>query len=512
MGLYNRAKSVITKAFAAGTMGYNMQGGMTASRNITSQLANFLISKSRFEQMTEEEIYEELYMREAEIGASVDKFSTMVAESFQYFIYDKSKKLKDLPDALLSNINYDENLADEMVNAANQMKKNLKIKGIIEVYAEIVHTQGQLYLEILDDLSLTILPNKDITIVDNLNRIDGTGDPNIKMTQSNYLIVLEGWSQYQRIIPKEKFYIVKYKETPVHCFDLRGRQTFGLYAVSPLKRAVIPVWQKRQITIIDILWRWSNVPRDHHTLDMEMFTLDKFVGTKDEKMVAAQSAVNNMIAAYAKALEDKVPDQGYVTTSAIKITPIEHSSSNYMAPNDIILQITDQLWGATGVPKSIVTGSSSNSYASELIVSNYMAVKVIATANNILDVIIDNIKKRLLLINARYPVDLLEAKLKFELANTKLERYRQEAVMAGIGVYTEDEIRAVDDYAPLAEDQRKNIVNIAAQKMGINNVGGSTGTGKVANTTGPQSDKYSQTPHSDNQHSTDSGQAIVNKY
>ena len=35
--------------------------------------------------------------------------------------------------------------------------------------------------------------------------------------------------------------------------------------------------------IIDLLWRWSNVPREHHKLSSELFTLDKFEGTWDQE-------------------------------------------------------------------------------------------------------------------------------------------------------------------------------------------------------------------------------------
>lgn len=506
MSMLGNAYKKITKAFSGGNVTFNREGNVESSRKVTSQLAEYLINKSRFDSMTDEEIYEALYVDEAEIGSAIDKFSTMVAQAYQYFTYDKTKKLKDLPDSLLMTTDFDESLAEEMVNAANQMAKNLKLKSAFEIYSEIIETQGQVFIEIEDDLNLNILPNCDVTIVDDLRRIDGSyPDANIKMTKANFLVLQEG-TEYQRTIPKDKFYIIRFKETPTHCLDSKGRQTFGLYAVSPLQRAVIPVWQKRQIMIIDILWRWSNVPRDHHKLDMEMFTLDKFPGTKEEKQIAAQRAVNSMIAAYASALESKVPDQGYVTTSAVDILPIEHSSSNYMSPNEAISQLTDQLWGALGVPKSIVTGASGNSYASELIISNYTAVKIISVANTIADIILDNIRRRLLLLNKKYPVDLLEAKMKFELANSRLERYRQMAIMASLGCYTEDEVRAVDDSPPLAADQRQFILNAEPA-----NIGGGTGMGKSAQSIGPKSDAYRQTPHSDSQHATDIGQARVNK-
>jgi hypothetical protein len=241
--------------------------------------------------------------------------------------------------------------------------------------------------------------------------------------------------------------------------DRLGRQTYGLYAVSPLQRAIIPVWQKRIIQAIDGMWRWANVPREHHKLNADMFSLDKWPGLPIEEAIEkakalAQSTVNE----YTAGIESKVPDQGYVTLGTVDILPIEHSSTSYMQPNELLNQISDQIWGAVNIPKSVVMGTSDSSFASEVLISNYTSIKILQIAEKVGWMILENTKKRLRSIDSSYPIEFLDIKLDFTLAATEIDQIKKMSAMAVSGIYTYDECRDVTKHQSLEPEQYNKLV------------------------------------------------------
>ena len=78
-------------------------GKINASRKITSQLVAHIVEMSKFEEMKQEEVNEQLYKWEPEIGGSIDRIATLVTEAYQGFV------IKRVPDAIdVENIKKDE--------------------------------------------------------------------------------------------------------------------------------------------------------------------------------------------------------------------------------------------------------------------------------------------------------------------------------------------------------------------------------------------------------------------
>jgi len=113
--------------------------------------------------------------------------------------------------------------------------------------------------------------------------------------------------------------------------------------------------------------------------------------------------------------------------------------------------------------------------------------------NRIKPVILENMKKRLLLIDPTYPVDKLDIKLELNIAATELETYRQAAIMAELP-FTETEIRESMGYKALRKDQQSELFYTKKQST------------KSSNTKTNDRLSYPQTPASNIQHNTDSGQ------
>ena len=86
--------------------------GTVAAKGIVNQIVNWVISISRFDLLSNADVYEQIYVYEADAGGGIDKVASMVANSFKYFY---------IPDA---GDEMDE-LEIEMADAANSMFTSL---------------------------------------------------------------------------------------------------------------------------------------------------------------------------------------------------------------------------------------------------------------------------------------------------------------------------------------------------------------------------------------------------
>lgn len=481
MGIRKKITTKFRQAFArlntgaAGTSADHIYAG----KQVTNSLAQFLIDITNWREMDEADIYEQLYGLEPEVGGAIDRISTMSADSFKRF------KMSD------KDTEYDETEA-EMLREAEHLATTLNIRGEFEKYSELLMIHGNVFIHPLPGFTYEILPNKSVTIVDDLSRIGGTSSTEA-IREANYYIVDEGLQTEKRYRAEEIIHI-KFKETPIWWTDSNGRKTYGIYSISPLHRTILPIWEKRQITIIDVIWRWRNVPREHHQIDASLYNLDKYPGNLEQRRKAANSDMDRAIAGYSNTLKNQTPDQGYVTSSAVKIDSIDHSAS-YLSTNDRIIQNSDQVWTSLSIPRSVIAGGSGGSYSSDLVLSTYVANKIEQLANKIKPIILDNIRKRLLAIKPSYPVEDMDIKIEFIMANSKIELARQMVMMKDVGIFTETELRNLLGYLELRDDQRQYVVNSATTNS----------------STIPAGAQPPETPHSASQHSTDAGTAVVNQ-
>lgn len=480
MGILKRATRKIKQAFArlnTGAAGSSADH-IYAGKQVTNSLAQFLIDITNWREMDENDIYEQMYHLEPEVGGAIDRISTMTSDAFKRF------KMSD------KDTDYDD-FEEEMLREAADLANKLNVKNEFEKYAELLMIHGNVYIHLLPGFTYEILPNTSVTIVDDRSRV-GSSTSSTAIREAKYYVLDEGL-QTQQVYPAEEIIHIKFKDTPIWWTDAKGRKTYGIYSISPLHRTVLPVWEKRQITIIDVIWRWRNVPREHHQIDASAFALDRYPGNLEQRRSAANADLENTISSYTNVVKNQTPDQGYVTSSLVKINPIEHSAS-YLSTNDRITQNTDQIWTSLSIPRSVISGGSGGSYSSDLVLSSYVASKITQLANKIKPAILDNMRKRLRAINANYPVDDMDIKIEYIMANSRIDLTRQMVMMKDVGIFTETELRNLLGYLQLRDDQRENLVKAESPS-----------------TTSPPGAQYPETPHSDSQHSTDAGEAVVNR-
>ncbi len=463
---YNRNKAQDT-SIASNTIA----GSPETATNVTSSLANFLIGLTDFNSLSERDIYEQMYVWEPEIAAVVNKVAEMVRTSFDYFMLIDDAMFDKIPDEVYKRITDDDYageldpelrqllgkaiLREEMKDTANEIWRLIDIPSIAETYAAVLYMHGELYLKKHDDLSLTILPNNRITIIDRESRIDAENDPNTIIMDENFLVIDENIEFTRQVYKKGEFIHVKLSDVPLNILDTRHRMTYGIYSLSPLHRCVIPVWMKRQVYIIETIWRWANVPREHHIVNAEAFNVALFPGTPVQKRRAADRALRGFIRSYSEGLKKLGPDQKHVTSSNVEIKNLEHAGNSYMDASGILEQINAGVWDGIGMPPSVIRGKSDGSYASELIIASGASLRVEQIAKKIGKIILENMKERLLQINPEYPVNHLDIKIHFELAASRLEKLKTGQLMKDIGIFTPIEIREEIGYAPLTEQQVK---------------------------------------------------------
>lgn len=452
--------------------------GTAAHQTNNSEFVNWLNGISNFSTMTRDDLVEHLYTTEPEIASAVDSFALMVRNSFQFFDIVNYNEIDNLPDKLeIDDATLDftkgHELEKKMVDVANAIGREQDIKSLYEQYAAILKLHGTAFILINDNGSLTILPNDRVTIIDKQDRIQGLGYGNTEyediITEANFLVLDENFNT-QKIFPKNKFMIIRFHDTPVYIEDKKGRVTYGIYGVSPLRRAIIPVWYRRILMSNDALWRYKAMPRMDFALEGDSFNTANFTGTPEVRLQKAQHAAGNAIEATKSALEDMAPDQALVHLDTTKVGIIEPSTATHLDTNGCIEQMNNAIFTAIGLPRSIIEGMSSSNYAGELVIYSHANNKVVQIADKISKVILTAMKRKLLIKNPAYPIDLLDIKINYDMSSSSgLELAKQAQLMHALDAFTEDEIREKMGYKPLTKEQKAEIEKRKESNESIDN-------------------------------------------
>jgi hypothetical protein len=426
---------------------------VAAGQMITTKFGGLITDLSNFDGLTDDQLYEQLWVWEPEVGSSIDRVSTLVSESFRgLYLHDVGPTL--------------EAKEAKCLKEAKKIYESMQVETLAETYTEVLLRNGNLLIDYRDVMKTSILPNQFVAFIDDLALLNTMSTTRL-ITDPKWLTVNEkknpSLDQYQ--IPIGQYLHVKYKDTPCMSYDIMGRNTYGIYSISPLHRCIISTWWKRQIILMDVLNRARNVPREHHQISADMFSLDNYTGTPEQQHAAQMADAQAFITSYVNSIKEQAVDQGYATLDTVKIQMI-NGNTNHLQSNDLLKQIQNDIYTGLNVPSSIVNGKDAGSYASELVVSNYVTAKVIQLAKKIKFIILKMIRDRLELIDPTLPVDQLDIKLELVLAMNKLEQFRQLSLMAAAGVFTEDEIRAIVAYEALTDEQKKHIVSTGKITIG----------------------------------------------
>lgn len=245
--------------------------------------------------------------------------------------------------------------------------------------------------------------------------------------------------------------------------DLWGRETYGIFTRSPTNSLVPKLEGKLAAFLNDMLIKDVMVPREHHKLPSEAFNPDFFQGDNQEaKILAAMSAADTVLTSYAKSLEGRRVDRGYVTLDNVVIEIVEPKMA-YNAPNEYIRQIDQSINRSMGTPESVLAGQTTGrgTFAMEVAVGAYLVMKAEFIAKKISKEFVNLAKIHLKIKeNNKYTEHLDKIDFKLQLIFFNAEMARTVAILASLGTYTEDELRDKMGDMPLREDQREHLVQL----------------------------------------------------
>jgi len=439
-----------------------------SGRRIISNMVRNILNEANFDNMNRNDIYENIYMTEPSVGGAIDRFSSLCAMAYQGLYIRVGEELD----------------SDErrLLEIANEVERKLDVRKKIEAWAELLLIHGNVFI---DKETLFVYPNRYVSIID-----ENDGYSTAIINPKYFVFNEDQQNELQKIVkPYEDIYHIKYKDTKVFVYDHKNRLTYGIYSISPLDRLIYTIQWKRQIMACDMQVRWRSIPREHHIINSKAFSLQNYTGTRAERITKAKNDLENELTNYATKIKTQEPDEGYITTDTVEIRQIE-PRFNYTMPNDLIDQLTENVWVALNTPESIVSGSARGSYASELIISGYVASKVIRLTEIICDVLLDIIRNKVKEIDDGLPVDKLKIKVALDLEASRLERFRQASVMAQMGIFTADEIRMFLGFEPKGD---LSVVNVQGRET-INDQARYLRQGQTEPTT-PHSDEKQRREH-----------------
>ncbi len=396
-------------------------GYVSEAQAVTSDLVKALVDSSDFTAHPFETC-RHLYADEPDIGGAIDRLSTLAAESLY------GVKLQDFTGS---------ETELECLRLARAIMTKLKFRSLVEQIAETLLTYGNVFLRKSD---YYILPTPQVTLRPRELPLSLTET----ITTAEVLYLNEG-TDLEQSFPYSDIYHIKYKDTPVYFTDILGRETYGLYSLSPLMRLINSTWWKRQTMIVDILLRWRMVPREHHKLKSTLFDVSRYTGSIDERREKARQDARNTIQSYINSLKSQMPDQGFVTTDNVDIDVIE-SRTRYTAANELLAQLDGKVWQALNLPESTVSGQTRGSFASELVSSSFVGIKVTSIIHKIEPILLDILRQRIKLVDPSLPYNRLALDFGFELEAARMERFRAASIMANLGAFTLAEIRARAGY------------------------------------------------------------------
>ena len=109
--------------------------------------------------------------------------------------------------------------------------------------------------------------------------------------EANWYVLNELSDDRRKVFHRKRVLHFTLDPTPMAVTDLLGRYTFGVWSISPLESLKQLILWKHQMLYTDILWRMRNVPREHHRLDLSVFSPDNYSGSIEERIARARACL-----------------------------------------------------------------------------------------------------------------------------------------------------------------------------------------------------------------------------
>jgi hypothetical protein len=405
--------------------------------------------------------YREMLKTDGELWGVTNDFASLVQHAFNAIVIRPGYERDEMEEKVL-----------EM---AKEFGEAIDIEDYFYANAFNLLRDGDIVIGIdrtKDPWELVPLPMEFVTAVDSLGQIGVRG---VSVSRPQY-IILDELNMMQSIdevkLSRHRFKMDDIMHIPwcnkgTVVEDNMGRITYNVWSQSPLQAIKKTFEWKQHITDIDILWRSRMPPRMHHQLDMEAYAPEKFKGTREQQITASRSAAQAVIDEYAVGVEYKKADQDYITGAHVNIAVVEANSTNYHAPNEMFEYFIMVYCAITGVPKAAFQGESGGSFAADLIISNYAAMRAEIIARKIAKAFTKLIRDYLTWKWGQNPrafpkknIEKIEVQVSLMFNKDFRELGRFISLLAGTGAVTQDELREYLGKLPLTAEEKKRILYI----------------------------------------------------
>lgn len=169
--------------------------------------------------------------------------------------------------------------------------------------------------------------------------------------------------------------------------DILGRNTFGVWSISPLESLKTMVRWKFQSIRDDIAWRHANVPRFDHSLDLSaVLDLNDYTGSIEERITAAQNAADLILNDYKDSLtvddsgsvypgqdDDMTMDveQGFIHDKGTEVAQVG-GHNTYAQCLDIVKRTDQSIATRLGIPMSALGYEEGSTYAIGKVTASFM--------------------------------------------------------------------------------------------------------------------------------------------
>lgn len=370
----------------------------------------------------------------------------------------------------------DRELTQEERNAIKEAKvfaRRLKLKKLFYRYTIDLWKYGDavdlIRLDSTGIIGLQALPMTHVTAVDNreqINKAIGFAEPMImdpkfyvvdeKMTDSNVP---------NQIYPKKRVLHISFNPERNQIKDNLDRWTMGVWSTAPITSLfAILIW-KRNLIRNDMIAGARALPREDHELDLSQFSLDKFPGTIDQKMVASKVAAEKAILSYVQGIKRREADQGFVHGTSTKISYVQPKDS-YRDPSGQLDQINALIGGPAGTPAALM-GGDSKGFTSVVHATSFLALRAEIYAEAIQLPVEDLMKRHVGIARPgirQSVVDRLYIKNRLILDRDRAELAVMIATLSEAGILTQDELRMIWGFDQLTDAQRESITKWQKEK------------------------------------------------
>lgn len=366
---------------------------------------------------------------------------------------------------------------EELLKIAQEIYEDLAMELHIKSAAHNLGRDGDVIYQRSAEGGLRQFPIRYMTITQTEEQIGKVGAQNpdeeseemrSAVFDPNFYVYCEG-TPVEKVFPREAVLHISINNKGQEVYDRLKRYTHGIWSKSPIRPLKDFFTAKQNIMIADGLWRQRNVPREVHTLELStIYNPDMMRGASYEaRVTAAESLASTAIKKYRDAISTKKVDQGFVVSDAVKIEVLEPKTRTYADPTPIY-DYADKCVSATlGVTRAALVGDTGGSFAQELVLSSYAAMRAEEMAKIIakgfIEIIRAQVNNRTKTIFEEEELRRLTFRLELIMSQDRDLISRIVSTLAATGVFDPNELRDVAGYPPMTKKQLKRWKEIQKQ-------------------------------------------------